>query len=160
MFSAFNPYDAGECSVLPAKSLVRRDVSVLWFMASVAVFLTASNAVFASNGIWFTLQKRPLEGLLEIAILAGLCTLVYAPVSYLLRRKVHYRYTVVIALVSGMMFAIGDRLMRLFQSETGINLLLINVSICLACSVPIELALGWITRATDQTAIATTFKNT
>ncbi len=141
-----NPYESSENSSADIEATADRDVSILWFTLSVGVALTASNAIFATSGIWYRFVENPILGSMKICILGGLCTLLYAPGSLLLRRLFRYRYSIFIAFVSGVFFAVGDRLMRSIQIETGINSFVINCCICLACTLPIELAFGILCR--------------
>ena len=141
-----NPFEPPEQARDVAQFAQRPDASIIWFTISVAIFLTASNAFFATNGIWYTLLEEPIRGAGSIAFFAGLCTLVYAPFSKLLRKLCGYRYTVFIGLFSGLFFAVGDRFMRFFQAETGINYFLLNILICLAFTIPPELFIGLLSR--------------
>jgi hypothetical protein len=49
--------------------------------------------------------------------------------------------------LSGFMYSVGNRLMRHFQTETGVNYFVVNILICLACTLPAEVVLGLIWRA-------------
>ena len=151
MLTELNPFDPPRKVEIESLRVANDDASIGWFVCSLVIFLTASNAYFATNGIWYSLVADPLSGSFHIAMLAALCTLTYFPASLLLRKLLVYRYVVPMALLSGFTYSVGDRLMRHFQTQTGVNYFVVNVLICLACTLPAEVVLGLIWRAMTNT---------
>ena len=151
MLTELNPFEPPRKAEIESLRVANDDASIGWFVCSLVIFLTASNAYFATNGIWYSLVSDPLSGSFHIAILAALCTLTYFPASFSLRKLLGYRYVVPMALLSGFMYSVGDRLMRHFQTQTGVNYFVVNVLICLACTLPAEVVLGLIWRAITNT---------
>lgn len=147
MLTELNPFEPPRKAEIDSVRVANDDASIGWFACSLGIFLTASNAYFATNGIWYNLVADPLSGSLHIAMLAALCTLTYFPASFSLRKLLGYRYVVPMALLSGFMYSVGDRLMRHLQTQTGVNYFVVNVLICLACTLPAEVVLGLIWRA-------------
>lgn|GEM_PF-3461068 len=142
-----NPYEPPRKAEVESPRLANGDASIGWFVCSLVIFQLASNAYFATNGIWYSLVSEPLSGSIQVAMVAALCTLTYFPASFLLRKILGYRYVVPMALLSGFMYSVGNRLMRHFQTETGVNYFVVNILICLACTLPAEVVLGLIWRA-------------
>lgn len=151
MLTELNPFEPPRIPEKKSLRVAYDDASLGWFVCSLVIFLTASNAYFATNGIWYGLVSDPLSGSFQIVMLAALCTATYFPASFSLRKLLGYRYSVPMALLSGFLYSAGDRLMRYFQAQTGVNYFVVNVLICLACTLPAEVALGIAWRARANT---------